>query len=91
MIIGGRILNNGKNRASLLGVVALYLLYLSYELFQGRNDPNTTMTPAARILFIALFVISAGGILFYAFRVWQRSGQEEDEQQPPEDDKNTLK
>ena len=83
-------MNNGKNRASLLGVVALYLLYLSYELFQGRNDPNTTMTPAARILFIALFVISAVGILFYAIRVWQRS-RREDEQQPPQDDKNSLK
>ena len=82
-------MNNGKNRASLLGVVAVYLLYLSYELFQGRNDPNTTMTPTARILFIVFFILAAAGLLVYAVRVWKRSGEEE--QKPPQDDNNNLK
>ena len=83
-------MNNGKNRASLLGVVGVYLLYLSYELFQGRNDPNTTMTPIAGILFIALFVISAAGILIYAVRVW-RDSKRDDDRQPPRDDQNSMK
>ncbi len=83
-------MNNGKNRASLLGVVAVYLLYLSYELFQGRNDPNTTMAPVARILFIALFVISAAGILVYAVHVW-RDSKRDDDRQPPRDDQNSMK
>lgn len=82
-------MNNGKNRASLMGVVALYLLYLSYQLFEARGDTNTTMTPAVRIMFIALFVIASVALLIYAVRLWRHS--KEDDDQPQQDDKNSLK
>jgi hypothetical protein len=80
---------NGKNRSYLIGIVALYLLYISYELFQGRGETNTTMTPTARILFIVFFILAAAGLLVYAVRVWKRSGEEE--QKSPQDDNNNLK
>ena len=83
-------MNNGKTRATLLGIVAAYLLYTAYELFEGRNDPNTTMTLPVMILFIVLFVIAAGFLVVYACRVWKRSKQEDDAP-PQEDDKTSLK
>lgn len=83
-------MNNGKTRASLLGVAALYLLYICYELYQSRDDPNTTMTPAVRIIFIALFVIAGIGLLIYAVREWRRS-RTDDDQPAARDDKNSLK
>lgn len=83
-------MNNGKTRATLLGIVAAYLLYTAYELFEGRNDPNTTMTLPVMILFIVLFVIAAGFLAVYACRVWKRSKQEEEEQ-PAQEDGESLK
>ena len=83
-------MNQGKTRSSLLGIVGAYLLYTAYELFEGRGDPNTTMTPAIRILFIAFFALAGAAILVYAWRVWKNSGKEEKEEPPKEDD-NTLK
>ena len=73
-----------------MGIVALYLLYISYELFQGRDDTNTTMTPAARILFIVLFVVAAIALLCYTIHIWRQSAKE-DEQEQPKDDPNSLK
>ena len=72
-----------------MGVVALYLLYLSYQLFEARGDNNTTMTPAVRIMFIALFVIASVALLIYAVRLWRHS--KEDDDQPQQNDKNSLK
>ena len=83
-------MNNGKTRASLLGIAGLYLLYISYELFQGRHETETTMTPLVRWLFIALFVIAAAFVLAYAWRIWKRSKQE-DENPPSRDDRDSLK
>ena len=83
-------MNNGKTRASLLGLVAAYLLYLSYELFAARADTNTTMTPAARTLFIILFVLAAVALAVYAVHVWRHSDEEE-RQERRRDDENTLK
>ena len=77
-------MNNGKTRSSLLGVAGGYLIYLAWQLFDARNDPNTTMTTVPRILFIALFVLAGAALLIYAFRSWKNSEKEEKEN-PPED------
>ena len=92
MIENGRCseLINGKTRAGLLGAAALYLLYISYQLFQSREDTNTTMTPAIRILFIVFFAAAAVALLCYAVYIWRQSVRE-DEQKPPEDDPKSLK
>ena len=82
-------LNNGKTRSSLLGITGGYLMYLAYQLFQGRNDPDTTMTPAARIFFICFFVLAGLGVVIYAIRVWRHSDKEEEK--PEEDQTTSLK
>ncbi len=73
-----------------MAIVGAYLLYTAYELFQGRNDPNTTMTPFVMYLFIALFVIAAGGLFVFAWRLWKGS-REEEEEKPEREDENSLK
>ena len=83
-------LNRDKTRSSLLGIVAGYLLYLAYQLFQGRDEPDTAMTPFARYAFIALFVIAGIALIAYAWREWKRSGKEE-EKTPSDEEKNSLK
>ena len=83
-------MNNYKPRSSLMGVVAAYLLYTAFELYQGRNNPDTTMTPAVMILFIVLFVIAAGALIVYAYRLWKRGTQEEKEK-AREDDPDSMK
>ena len=80
-------MNAAKTRASLYIVVAGYLLYQAYGLYQGRNDPDTTMSPAVMVLFIALFVLSAVGLAAFAVYTWRQSAREDKERQ----DENNLK
>ncbi len=83
---------NGKNRAYLIGIVGAYLIYIAYQLYQGRSDPDTTMTPAVMILFIVFFVLAGAGLLVYAVRVWRTADREQKEnQKPPEDGQQNLK
>ena len=74
-------MNGTKARSGLIGVAGGYLLYIAYQLFRDRGDPNTTMTPAARIVFIVLFVLSGAAMLVYAWRLWKQSLKEEEEKQ----------
>ena len=77
-------MNSGKSRATLLGVVGAYVLYLAYQLFEGRDQTDTTMSPGARYAFIALFVLCGLAVLVYALRVWKKSGEEEKQQEDGE-------
>ena len=74
-------MNNGKTRSTLLGIVGAYLIYLAWQLFEGRNDPDTTMTVIPRVLFIALFVFCGAALLVYAFRLWKQSDKQEQNEQ----------
>ena len=67
---------NGKTRASLIGIAGAYLIYTAYQLFQGRNDPGSTMSPAVMILFIVLFVLAGGALIVYAVLNWMRAGKD---------------
>ena len=78
-------MNNGKTRSTLLAIVSAYLLYTAYELFQGRAETDTTMTPAARLIFIILFVLSNEDLIINTIHVWKQSGKEETERQSKED------
>ena len=82
-------MNNSRNRSSLLGVVGAYLIYLAYQLFDSRLDPDTTMTPTMRIIFIALFTLSGVALIVYAVRIWRRGEKENQEEQG--DDINAIK
>ena len=83
-------MNSGKTRSTLLGVVGAYLVYLAYQLFEGRAETDTAMTPAARIAFIVFFALAGAAVMVYAVIVWKKSMKEE-EQEKPKEDENTLK
>ena len=82
-------MNSGKTRSGLIGLVAAYLIYIAYELYQGRNDPETTMTPAVRIICIVFFGVVSIALLVYAYRIWKQSSREEEK--PPEEEDESLK
>lgn len=81
-------MNREKTRSSLLGVAGGYLLYLAYELFRDRGNADTTMTPAARIIFIALFVIAGAALIVYAVHEWRHSGEDAEKEKAKEDESN---
>ncbi len=91
LIKEGAFLTNGKNRSYLLGIVGAYLIYLAYQLFEGRAETDTTMTPAVRYVFIALFVIAGIALAVYAVIVWKQSGKEEEKEEKPKQDETALK
>ena len=82
---------NENNRAWLMAAAAVYLLYTAYGLFQGRNDPETTMAPALAVLFAVLFSAAALALLIYAVRLWKRGRNEENEDRSRAEDENSLK
>ena len=85
-------MNNGKSRASLLGIAGGYIAYLGLELFLKRNEDGSSMPPAVRILFIALFGICGIGLVIYAVRMWYKASKEGDEEEKkPREDENSLK
>ena len=84
-------LNRGRTRSTLIGIVAAYLLYTAWELFRDRADVNTTMTMGARIAFIVLFVLAGLGLGVYSLYIWRQSLKEDGEPQKPEEDKDSLK
>ena len=75
---------NGKTRASLIALVAAYLLYTVYELF--RDSEDAAMAPAIRILFMVFFSVAAVGLLVYAYSVWKK-GDKKDEDSSQDDEK----
>ena len=77
-------MNKGKNRAGLLGVAGGYILYLAYQLYRDRGE-ETTMTPALRVIFIALFAVAGIALIAYALRLWRRSGEDEQPPSPPDE------
>ena len=78
-------MNSGKTRASLMGIVGIYLLNLAYELFRDRNQESAMAMPV-RILFIVLFLVFAVGLMVYAVRLWRRSGKAEEEDRKREEE-----
>ena len=69
-------------RASIFAVVGGYLLYMAYELLQNLiNNVATTMPRFLQILFIVLFAVIGAGLLVYAWRIW-RKGREDQDQNP---------
>ena len=84
------LMNRPKNRSYLMGVVGGYLLYLAWQLFDDRNNPDSTMAVWLNITFAAFFVIVGIGLMIFAFRIWRIADREEREgktEVPPADEK----
>lgn len=84
-------MNKGNLRSSLFGIVGVYLIKIAYDLYQARNDTDTTMTPLVRILFIVFFCLAGAGLFVYALVIWYRSRREEKEEQQKEEEENSLR
>ena len=72
-------------------VVAAYLIYIAWELFQDQNAPNTSMPPWVAVLFAVLFVGAAGGLLVMAWKLWKKGGEEDKEEKTRKNEENSLK
>ncbi len=82
-------MNNQKTRAALLGVVAVYLLFAAFKIYEGRMDPGNNVAPVVMIIIAVLFFLIAAGLLVYAWKSWMRSDREEKEKQARDDPDNT--
>ena len=77
-------MNQSTGRASLLGIVGGYLIYMAYELLKNLIDNvPTTMPRFVQILFIALFAGIGVALLVYAWKVWKK-GREDQDKNPVE-------
>ena len=72
-------------------VVAAYLIYIAWELFQDQNAPNASMPPWVAVLFAVLFVGAAGGLLVMAWKLWKKGGEEDKEEKARKNEENSLK
>ena len=84
-------MNNQQNRSYLYGVVGGYLLFLAYELFADRQDPNTTMAPAVRWLFVGLFIAAGIILLIWAPRLRLEARKGQDQEERPPENPNAMK
>ena len=74
-----------------MGIVGGYLIYTAWQLFQGRNDPDTTMTIGIMILFMALFVIAGAALMVYAVILWKKGMAEDKEEKQTKGEEDSLK
>ena len=84
-------MNGEKTRSCLMGIVGGYLIYTAWQLYQGRNDPETTMTIGMMILFMALFVIAGAGLMVYAVILWKKGMAEDREEKQTKEEEDGLK
>ena len=80
-------MNKRGARSGLYAIVAAFMLFTSYDLYKARDDAETTMSPAVRILFIAFFALAGIALIVYA--VWYWKHHEKDEKEP--EDEQILK
>ncbi len=84
-------MNGEKTRSCLMGIVGGYLIYTAWQLYQGRTDPDTTMTIGMMILFMALFVVAGIALMVYAVILWKKGMTEDKEGKKTEEEENGLK
>ena len=73
-------MNPSTGRASLFAVAGGYVIYLAYELLKNLIDNvPTTMPRWLQILAIILFAGAGGALLVFAWRVWKKGREDQDE------------
>ena len=77
-----------RNRAMLLGVVGVYVIYLAYEIMRDGLAGKTSMAMWLCVLCTVLMGCAGIAVLILAWKVYKTKDAEEDEK--PEDP-NALK
>ena len=77
-----------RNRAMLLAVVGVYVIYLAYEIMRDGLAGKTTMAMWLCVLCTVLLGGAGAGVLILAWKVYKTKDPDEDEK--PEDP-NALK
>jgi hypothetical protein len=73
-------MNPSTGRASLFAVAGGYVIYLAYELLKNLIDNvPTTMPRWLQIFVIILFAGAGGALLVFAWRVWKKGREDQDE------------
>ncbi len=74
-------MNSKKARSGLYGIVSAFMFFTAYDLFKGRNDPESTMPMGLLIAFMIFFALAGVGLLIFAIRLWVHSGDEDKEKE----------
>ena len=73
-------MNNSTGRSSLIAIAGAYILYLAYGLLKNMLDNvPTTMPPVVQILAIALFTGAGIALMIYAWKIWKKGREDQDE------------
>ncbi len=73
-------MNPSTGRASLFAVAGGYVIYLAYELLKNLIDNvPTTMPQWLQISVIILFAGAGGALLVFAWRIWKKGREDQDE------------
>ena len=73
-------MNPSTGRASLFAVAGGYVIYLAYELLKNLIDNVPTTLPRwLQISVIILFAGAGGALLFFAWRIWKKGREDQDE------------
>lgn len=71
---------NDQNRASLFGVVGIYLLYLAYEVLRDTANGVSSMSVTGAVACTAFLALGGLGTIAWAIRLWRgakKTGEEE--------------
>ena len=74
---------NRKASSSICGFAALYMWYIAYQLYPGR-EPDTTMSPLVSWIFIVFFALAGVMLAVIAFRQYRAAEQEEKQKRDDE-------
>lgn len=72
-------MNNGT-RSSIYAAVAAFLLFTAWDLYKT-NDPNSTMTPTIKIIFVVFFAIAGVALIALAWWTWKTRNKPEEKEE----------
>lgn len=76
-------MKNHNTHSALLALVGGYMLYIAYELISRMRSGSDEMSPAAAILFGALFAAAGVAVILYAWKVWKNGKTREKQSNAP--------
>ena len=73
-------MNPNAGRSSIFAVVGAYLIYMAYEMLRDMiNQVPTTMPRVVQILAIVLFAGAGIALLVFAWKIWKKGREDQDE------------